>query len=92
TLAKEKNLYVYGKDENGGTSTIYLSPISFEEIDRAIITSSQDPKKIMRFHKPKNMLDKYKNLARLVLLAPILAIFSAFTSAQKEIKKSSKEE
>lgn len=91
-LAKEKNLYVYGKDENGGTSTIYLSPIPFEEIDKALVANSQDTKKVMRFHKPKNMLDKYKNLARLILIAPVVAIFSAFLGANKDLNRSKKKE
>ncbi len=91
-MAKEKGLYIYGKEENGGTSTIYLSSVSFEEIDKAIIASTEDNKKVMRFHKPKNMLEKYKNLARLVLFAPILGIISALFSANSDIKKNLRKE
>jgi Fe-S-cluster-containing dehydrogenase component len=83
-LAKENNLHIYGKNENGGTSTLYLSRIPFEEIDKAILEQNKDKKQIIRFHKPKNMLDKYKNLAKLILLSPLLAIISAFITAKRK--------
>ena len=35
-LAKEMNGYIYGEHENGGTNTIYVSPIPFELIDQTI--------------------------------------------------------
>ncbi|MCX7771032.1 MAG: 4Fe-4S dicluster domain-containing protein [Proteobacteria bacterium] len=82
-LAREKKLYIYGKEENGGTSTLYLSPVTFEELDKAVLQENKEKKQVMRFHKPKNMLDKYKNLAKLILLSPFVAIISAFISAKK---------
>lgn len=82
-MAKENNLYIYGKDENGGTSTIYLSPVPFEEIDKTVVKENKDKKQVMRFHKPQNMLDKYKNLAKAILLSPLVAIISAFLTAKK---------
>jgi formate dehydrogenase iron-sulfur subunit len=34
--AKEINGYIYGEHENGGTNTIYVSPVPFEDLDRSI--------------------------------------------------------
>jgi Fe-S-cluster-containing dehydrogenase component len=40
TIARERaaamNGYIYGKDENGGTSTLYVSPVSFEAINKTM--------------------------------------------------------
>ena len=33
--------HIYGKDENGGTSTIYVSKVPFEKIDKAIAEQAQ---------------------------------------------------
>jgi Fe-S-cluster-containing dehydrogenase component len=35
-LAHDTGGYLYGIEENGGTNTIYLSPVPFEDIDRAL--------------------------------------------------------
>jgi len=35
-MAKEKGWFIYGLEENGGTNTLYLSPVPFELIDQAI--------------------------------------------------------
>jgi formate dehydrogenase iron-sulfur subunit len=35
-LAKEIGGYIYGEKENGGTNTIYVSPVPFEELNKAI--------------------------------------------------------
>lgn len=34
-IALKINGYVYGETENGGTNTIYVSPVPFEELDKA---------------------------------------------------------
>jgi hypothetical protein len=34
--AKEINGYVYGEHENGGTNTLYVSPVPFETLNAAI--------------------------------------------------------
>ncbi len=42
-LARETGGYLYGIDENGGTNTIYLSPVPFEAINQAIETAPGRP-------------------------------------------------
>lgn len=34
--AKEINGYIYGENENGGTNTIYVSPVPFPELNKAV--------------------------------------------------------
>jgi formate dehydrogenase iron-sulfur subunit len=85
-LAEESGGYLYGETENGGTSTFYVSPVPFEEIDRAIVELAGDPAKAMRMHQPENMLDRNRGLAALALAAPIVGIAGALvaTIARKD--------
>ncbi len=43
TLARETGGYLYGVEENGGTNTIYLSPVPFEAINQALETGPGRP-------------------------------------------------
>ena len=36
--------YIYGEEENGGTSTFYVSPVPFESIDSALKKQKQAQK------------------------------------------------
>lgn len=95
-LAKSIGGYIYGKDENGGTSTLYVSKVPFESMDKAIVASLekiQDEEKkekatqsTPRLHKPDNMLDRHKGLANLAIAAPIVGAVGAFaaTVAKRE--------
>jgi len=84
-LKEEYNGYLYGKNEHGGTSTIYVSKIPFEKIDAAII-EDVDPKSVMRFHRPENEGAKQHRRASVALLAPLAGIVGAFaaTISKKE--------
>lgn len=78
--------YLYGRDEHGGTATIYLSRIPFETLDAAI-TENVDPKQVMRFHQPNNESEKQHRKASVALLAPLAGAVGAFaaTIAKKEV-------
>ena len=39
--AKETASHIYGEEENGGTSTFYVSPVPFESIDSALKKQKQ---------------------------------------------------
>lgn len=73
--------YIYGKTQNGGTSTLYLSPVPFEKLDAAILAKAEDPKKAMRLHNPGNMLEKTSSLAWLAVAAPLAGMATAFLAA-----------
>ncbi len=97
-LRKQYKGYIYGKDENSGTSTIYVSKIPFEKIDAAIIKKSKarKQKKAMRMKKEGNMLEKYNGLSIASLLAPLAGAFTALAltlkkGAAKEEDKEAKE-
>jgi Fe-S-cluster-containing dehydrogenase component len=42
-LAAETGGHVYGLEENGGTNTFYVSPVSFEALDRAVTHGPGQP-------------------------------------------------
>ncbi len=92
-LAKEYGGYIYGKKENGGTSTLYVSKVPFEKIDAALVAGAEDPKRVMRLHQPQNMLEKTSALATAALVAPVAGIVGAFaaTIVKREEKKPSPE-
>jgi Fe-S-cluster-containing dehydrogenase component len=63
-LKEEYNGYIYGLEEHKGTSTLYISKIPFEKIDKAILENTKNKKKAMRMHKPKNIIDEHSALAK----------------------------
>jgi len=71
--------HVYGMDENGGTSTVYLSAIDFAEIDQALAeqTTPKKTRHTPRLNEPANMLEQQKPWALLSLLSPLLGIAAA---------------
>lgn len=89
-LKEQYNGFVYGDKQNGGTSTLYVSKVPFEKIDKAIVeqvNNIPDPKKkkqaknfIVRMHNPENMLEKHTGLAGAVLAAPIIGAVGAFAA------------
>ncbi len=82
-LAKKMNGYIYGEHENGGTNTIYVSPVPFEEINKAIEKGKGKP----HLKKVKNMMANGTNLAKAMVIAPIAGVAAAigkFYLAAKE--------
>lgn len=79
-LKKKYNGDIYGMDENGGTSTIYVSSVKFEKIDQALAEQTQGKKKMpqVRLHQPPNMLAKQNHWAVLSLASPIIGTIAAF--------------
>jgi len=72
--------HLYGRTENGGTSTFYVSPVPFEELDRALLEQAEDPKKVMRLHQPENLLERHTVLAKAALVAPVAGAVGAFAA------------
>ncbi len=70
-LAQEMDGYIYGEKENGGTNTIYVSPVPFEKIDNA--SEKNDP-----HMKPvKDQMADGNNLAKAMLIAPFAGAAAA---------------
>ncbi len=72
-LAKEIGGYIYGEKENGGTNTIYVSPVPFEELNKAIETGKGKP----HLQPVKNSMADSNNLAAAMIIAPIAGVVAA---------------
>lgn len=72
-LAKEINGYIYGEEENGGTNTIYVSPVPFEKLNEAIEKGKGKP----HLKLVKDTMARANNLATAMLVAPIAGIAAA---------------
>ncbi len=85
-LAKEMNGYIYGEHENGGTHTIYVSPVPFDELDKAMETGNGQP----HLKPVEDSMAKGNNLARAMLLAPLAGIVAAVGKFYKTAKEADK--
>ena len=72
-LAKEIGGYIYGEKENGGTNTIYVSPVPFEELNKAIETGKGKP----HLQPVKDSMADSNNLAAAMIIAPIAGVVAA---------------
>lgn len=72
-LAKELGGYIYGEKENGGTNTIYVSPVSFEELNKAIEKGKGKP----HLQSVKDTMADANNLATAMIFAPIAGAVAA---------------
>ena len=66
--------HIYGKEENGGTSTLYVSPVSFEKINAAMEKKPGQPDM-----KPgvQRRMASTEALGNVVLAAPVLGVVAA---------------
>ncbi|MCX5914836.1 MAG: 4Fe-4S dicluster domain-containing protein [Deltaproteobacteria bacterium] len=70
---KEVNGFLYGEKENGGTSTFYVSRVSFEKIDESL----KERKTALRMGRVQNALNDVNNWAKGFLLSPLLGAAAA---------------
>ena len=85
-LAKQMNGYIYGEHENGGTHTIYVSPVPVEQLNLTIDKGKGKP----HLNRVKNMMADGTHLARAMLVAPLAGIAAAvgkFYLSAKEDKE-----
>jgi formate dehydrogenase iron-sulfur subunit len=69
--ASRMNGYIYGKTQNGGTSTLYVSPVPFEEINKTMTKKPGQPE--MKVDVKRSMA-RTDSLGKMVLAAPVLGI------------------
>jgi Fe-S-cluster-containing dehydrogenase component len=90
-IAEEINGYIYGEKENGGTNTIYVSPVPFEELDKAIEKGPGKP----HLKSVEDSMAHADNLAKAMVIAPIagiaVAVGKAYTSSRGEMSRGSKD-
>jgi formate dehydrogenase iron-sulfur subunit len=84
-LAKEINGYVYGDKQNGGTNTIYVSPVPFEDLNKAVEKGKGKP----HLKPVPNTMADANNLAAAMVIAPIAGVVAAATKFYTMNKKNS---
>ncbi len=86
--AKEEGLYIYGDKQNGGTSTIYISKVPFETIEKALKANKE------RFQMPVKLENKIEStfnpIGKIALASGVISMLGAAIGAIKS-KKSPKE-
>lgn len=85
-LKEKYNGDIYGMSENSGTSTIYVSKVPFADIDKALIDQGIETQKnkVVRLHKPENILEKQKGWALLSMVSPLLGAVAAVGLSGKD--------
>ena len=81
-LAQETKGYIYGENENGGTNTIYLSPVPFEELNKVVDKGKGKP----HLEPVRDTMAQANNLAAAMIIAP----FAGMAAAAGKIYKQSK--
>lgn len=74
SLAREMNGFIYGLEENGGTNTLYVSPVPFELLNKAVEKGKGKP----HFKRVEDVMADETNLATATLLAPMAGIAAGF--------------
>jgi Fe-S-cluster-containing dehydrogenase component len=82
-LAKEIGGYIYGETENGGTNTLYVSPVPFEEIHKAIETGKGKPD----FRSAEDKMADANNLTAAMVMAPLAGLAAAARKAYNYTNK-----
>jgi Fe-S-cluster-containing dehydrogenase component len=83
-IAREINGYIYGEKENGGTNTIYVSPVPFEKINKAIEKGKGKP----HLEPVEDSMALADNLAKAMVIAPFAGIAAAVGKFYRYTKKS----
>ncbi|MBW1895876.1 MAG: 4Fe-4S dicluster domain-containing protein [Deltaproteobacteria bacterium] len=90
-IAKEIGGYIYGDKENGGTNTIYVAPVPFEELNKAIEKGPGKP----HLKSVEDSMAHADTLAKAMLIAPVAGIAAAvgkFYKAAKDTNRSEDEQ
>ena len=78
--ARQMNGHIYGKDENGGTSTLYVSPVPFERINR---TMKKEPGRPGMKPGVERQMAATDAVGKAVLASPLLGIAAGAAGAFK---------
>ncbi len=85
--------YIYGKEENGGTATLYVSPVSFEKLNAAMVKKPGEPDMQTNI---KRRMKKTDPLGKAVLVSPVLGLAAAgvlgwFSKRKESLKEGKKD-
>nr|WP_287410625.1 4Fe-4S dicluster domain-containing protein [Pseudodesulfovibrio sp.] len=87
-LAKEMDGFIYGLNENGGTNTIYVSPVPFELLSKGVEKGKGKP----HMAKVEDVMKDETHLATATLLAPMAGVVAGFLGVGAKLLKSPEEE
>ena len=82
-LAGEINGYIYGESENGGTNTIYVSPVAFDAVNDALETGKGRP----HLETVSDVMAQGNNLVSAMVLAPLAGVAAAAGKYVKQIRR-----
>lgn len=88
TLAESTQGYIYGEKENGGTNTLYVSPVPFEVLNKAIEKGSGKP----HLKAVSDSMKDGNNLVTAMAIAPLAGLAAAFGTFYRINKKNGREE
>ncbi len=81
-IADEEGAYIYGETENGGTNTLYVSPVPFELLNENISKGPGKP----HLDPVEDQMAHADNLAKAMLIAPIAGFAAAFGRIYKAVR------
>jgi len=81
-LQKEEGVYLYGEHENGGTNTIYVSPVPFETLNKAIAKGPGRP----HLNPVQDQMADADNMTKAVFIAPLAGLAAAAGRIYKALK------
>lgn len=87
-LAAKTGGYIYGETENGGTNTLYVSPVPFAALDAAVSKGPGKP----GLGQVADVMGSEANLATTVLLAPIAGLAAGALRLAGKFGRKEKEE
>jgi Fe-S-cluster-containing dehydrogenase component len=81
-LAEERGWYLYGLEENGGTNTVYLSPVPFDKLNKTVPKGPGRP----HLEPVKNTLAPQEKLSVAVFAAPVAGVAAAAATIMRGVK------
>ncbi len=91
-LADAEGLYIYGETENGGTNTLYLSPVPFDALNAGVDKGPGRP----HLDPVEDQMARSDNLAAAMLIAPFAGAAAAagrvIAAARKTDRKTGRED
>ncbi len=82
-LVEEEGVYIYGETENGGTNTLYVSPVPYETLSQAMSKGAGQP----HFNPVEDQMAHADNLAKAMLIAPLAGLAAAVGRIYKGAKQ-----
>ncbi len=86
--SSEMNGFIYGKEENGGTSTLYVSPVPFDALNRAIEKGPGRP----HLDKAPRKMKKTDPMGKAVMASPLVGFVAGIAAVAGARLKKDKEE